>query len=414
MNIIKSSVNMWIKIISVVLALFVFSFGEIALNDISGMFEYPHFNEILEDQKTDKEKEILSSLEIQAEKINREISLNEDILSETEKNIKDIEETLDQLLKGQEISPDKETNELKNSYQKSYIELQKKRENVRKILSDLKTESTASDTELNEYSETINNKYEDKVIKIQKAMEKSVEIKILIFQLILLIILAAIAVILYIKFKSSKYIYPVSGYSAAIALMIAQAVYIHSPFKLHYYVFIFIGIAACTALIIWLVRNLSKINKKETLSIVKKNLSVSRCPGCSSFISIAEKDSLVKGKTRLRTFIILIIVTAAIFGNGSGIVIFFDNINDITTQELLFSIFLIAFPWIVLFAFLNIFAAASDKKIPDPDQFRSNRCPVCGLELIKVCEKCGAKRHALLPFCSSCGDRDETDAEIQS
>ncbi len=56
MNIIKSSVNNWIKIISVVLAVFIFSFGEIALNDISNMFEYPDFNTILEEQKTDSEK----------------------------------------------------------------------------------------------------------------------------------------------------------------------------------------------------------------------------------------------------------------------------------------------------------------------------------------------------------------------
>jgi hypothetical protein len=48
MNLIKSSVNNWIKIISVVLALLVFSFGEIALSDISDLFSVQSLDDIIE------------------------------------------------------------------------------------------------------------------------------------------------------------------------------------------------------------------------------------------------------------------------------------------------------------------------------------------------------------------------------
>ncbi len=407
MNIIKSSVNNWIKIISIVLAVFVFSFGEIALNDISDMFEYPDFEDILEEQKTDSEKERLEILKDKSYEISSRISDAEDNLYNIEESIKDIEQTLKQLLEGQKISPDSETGKLKSSFQKNFVELQKQREQVKKQISDFRKEEAETDDEIDRYHEEIYEKYEESVIDIQERREKAVDLKILASQLILLVILAGIAVFLYLKFKKTKYIYPVTGYSGAIALMIAQAIYIHSPFKLHYYVFIFIGIAACIALIIWLVRNLTKINKKETLSIVKKNLGAGRCPGCSSFISIQERENALKGKSRFRSFIIFIIICAALLGNGSGIVIFFDNINDITTSELMYSIFLIIFPWIILFLFMNIYTASTDKKIPDPDQFRSNNCPVCGLELVRICNKCGNKRHALLPYCSSCGSSDE-------
>ena len=409
MDIIKSSVNNWIKIISVILAVFVFSFGEIALKDIENMFEYPDFNTILEDQKTDSEKELFDKLTEKSENIYSEISGFKESLSETEGNIKDIEETLDQLLEGQEISPDSETGQLKSKYQKSYVELQKEREQIKKRIADLNREKTAIEDELDIYQKNIYEKYEENVIDIQNRKEKAVKIKVLLNQLILLVILAAAAVVLYRKFKKTKYIYPVTAYSSAIALMIAQAVYIHSPFKLHYYVFIFIGITACIALIIWLVRNLTKINRKETLSIIKKNLASSRCPGCSSLISITETGYSLKGKNRFRSFIIFIILCAALIGNGSGIVIFFDNISDISTSQLMYSIFLIIFPWIVLFVFINIYSSSTDKKIPDPDQFRNNNCPVCGLELVKTCSSCKAKRHALLPYCNSCGHNDETE-----
>ena len=411
MNIIKSSVNSWIKIISVVLALFVFSFGEIALNDISEMFDYPSFEDILEREKTDSEKKELEDLQSRYKEISSEISQKESILDDTEESINDIEETLAQLLKGQEVSPDIETGQFKSSFQKNYIDLQKKREQLKKEISDLKKRKSEIDSETDKYNKTIYEKYEDKVTELQENEEKSIELKVLLFQLLLLVILAAAAVFLYLKFKGTKYIYPVSGYSAAIALMTAQAIYIHSPFKLHYYVFIFIGIAACIALIIWLVRNLTKINRKETLSIVKKNLASGRCPGCSSYISIEERPLSGKGKNGFRSFIIFIILCAALLGNGSGIVIFFDNINDITTSQLMYSIFLVIFPWIVLFVFMNIYTASGEKKIPDPDQFRNRSCPVCGLELVKKCVKCGAVRHALLPYCSSCGSRDEEAAE---
>ena len=407
MNIIKSSVNNWIKIISVVLAVFVFSFGEIALNDISKMFDYPGFDDILENLKTDGEKENFKILQKQYEDISNTVSLKEDNLGDISENIKDIEETLDQLLEGQEISPDSETGKLKSSFQKNFIELQKEREELKKEISGLKRNLSDVKSGLDKYHEDINEKYKDKASEIQEDEKKSVEIRILVFQLILLLILSGIAVFLYLKFRNTKYIYPVTGYSSAIALMTAQAIYIHSPFKLHYYVFIFIGIAACIAVIIWLVKNLTKINRKETLAIVKKNLAAERCPGCSSYISIEERDISVKGKNRFRSFIIFIIICAALLGNGSGIVIFFDNINDITTSQLMYSVFLIIFPWIVLFVFMNIYTASGESKIPDPVQFRSRNCPVCGLELVRKCEKCGALRHALLPYCSSCGSSDD-------
>ena len=411
MNIIKSSVNNWIKIISVVLAVFVFSFGEIALNDISEMFDYASFEDILEKEKSDSEKKKLEDLQDSYKEISTQISQKESMLDDTEERIKDIEETLDQLLKGQEISPDVETGQFKSSFQKNYIDLQNKREQIKKDISDLKKRKSASDSEMDKYNENIYEKYKDKVTDIQEKEEKSVELKILLFQIILLLLFAGIAVFLYLKFKNTKYIYPVAGYSAAIALMTAQAIYLHSPFKLHYYVFIFIGIAACIGLIIWLVRNLSKINKKETLSIVKKNLASGRCPGCSSYISIKERPLSAKGKNGFRAFIIFIIICAAILGNGSGIVIFFDNINDITTSQLMYSIFLVIFPWVVLFVFMNIYTTSGEKKLPDPDQFRNSCCPVCGLELVKKCKNCGSVRHALLPYCSSCGSRDDEAAE---
>jgi predicted RNA-binding Zn-ribbon protein involved in translation (DUF1610 family) len=201
--------------------------------------------------------------------------------------------------------------------------------------------------------------------------------------------------------------YPVSGYSAAIALMIIQAIYIHSPFKLHYYVFIFMGIAACIALIVWLVKNLTRISKKETLSTVKKNLAAIRCPGCSSVLSVNNENIPGKGGNKLKSVTIVIILLGALMGNSSAVVIFFDNISSITVPELFFSLFLLIFPWIVLYMFLTLFAGITGKKVPDPDSFNSNNCPVCGLELISVCKKCGSKRHSLLPYCSSCGDNPE-------
>ncbi len=407
MDLIKSSVNNWIKLISLVLSLLVFSFGEIALNDISTLFEEPDYNDILENLKTGDEKNSIKTLEESIAEVDKNISREENLLYGIEEQIESSRETLDQLLESQKVSPDTGTEKLKNEYQNTFIELQGKREKSRAALSDLKLNYSQLSSRLDSLQSSVNRKYEEKAEKIHSGEIKKYETKILISQIIFLVILGSAAVILYLKFKSTKYIYPVSGYSSAIALMIAQAIYIHSPFKLHYYVFIFIGILFCIALIIWLVKNLTKINKKETLSVIKKNLIAKRCPGCSSVISINDDQLKTEGGGKLKSFVIVLILLGALFGNGSGIVIFFDNFGDISPSEIIFSVFLIIFPWIVLYLFVSLFSTFTDRKVPDPEHFNSNSCPVCGLKLIEICEKCGEKRHSLLPYCGSCGNSKE-------
>ncbi|MBI9100696.1 MAG: hypothetical protein JEY91_19645, partial [Spirochaetaceae bacterium] len=322
-----------------------------------------------------------------------------------EEDINSKQDVLNQLLENQKINPNNDTELLLKKYQEQFVRLQNEKEVIKSDLLDAKLELTRLNRESDNLNESLKGKYNDELNRIKNKETRSSEIKIIVTQLVLLVILLILGIVLFLKFKKTKYLSPVLGYNFAITIILLQSIYIHSPFKLHYYTFITIGIAVSIILIVWLIKNLNKLSKKELLSLSKKNLIKGKCPNCSSTLSLkALPKEDIKGR-KVKSFLLIMIIIAALFGNGSGIVIIFDSLNNIDIIEILVAFSLIVVPWLFVYLFLSSIFQFSSKKVPEPDQFNNKFCPVCGLTFILKCKECGEDRHNLLPYCSSCGDK---------
>ena len=405
MQLIKTTVNNWIIAISIILGILVFSLGEIALNDISKIYPLRPDNDIFIDLITSDEKTELENLKSNMETLNLYIYDAEYKLEGYEEDINSKQDVLNQLLENQKINPNNDTELLLKKYQEQFVRLQNDKEVIKSDLLDAKLELTRLNRESGNLNETLRVKYDDELHRIMDKETRSSEIKIIVTQLVLLVILLILGIVLFLKFKKTKYLSPVLGYNFAITIILLQSIYIHSPFKLHYYTFITIGIAVSIILIVWLIKNLNKLSKKELLSLSKKNLIKGKCPNCSSTLSLtAMQKEDIKGR-KVKSFLLIMIIIAALFGNGSGIVIIFDSLNNIDIIEVLVAFSLIVVPWLFVYLFLSSIFQFSSKKVPEPDQFNNKFCPVCGLTFILKCKECGEDRHNLLPYCSSCGDK---------
>lgn len=405
MQLIKTTVNNWIIAISIILGILVFSLGEIALNDITKIYSIRSNNDIFTDFITSDEKTELENFKSNIEIQNLQILESEYKLEGYEEEIDSKQEVLIQLLENQKINPNNATEILLNEYQEQFVELQNKKEILQSDLLDTNLELTRLKRESDNHYNLLKAKYDNELNNTKKKESKNREIKIIVTQMILLLLLLILGIFLFLKFKKTKYLSPLLGYNFAIIIIFLQSIYIHSPFKLHYYTFITIGIAVSIILIVWLIKNLNKLSKKEILSLSKKNLIKRKCPNCSSTLSLkpfAKED--IKGQ-KIKSFLLIMIIIAALFSNGSAIVIIFDSLNNIEIAEILTAVLLIMVPWFFVYLFLMSIFPFSSKNVPEPDQFNNKYCPICGLTFIVKCKQCGEDRHNLLPYCSNCGNK---------
>lgn len=403
MDLIKSNVNFWIKVISVVLAILVFTLGEIALNDIENkIYKVKNQDEILTELQSKEEKEKMALLVEDMEKKENNIKQYKYQIDLLDTDITSKKSTLEQLLENQKVSPNSETQNQISLYQKEFLSLQSKREKINSLFISEEFELNRLKREIADFEKSIRTKYDEKLKDIKMRDERNKQIKVLITQFVFILFLFVSGILLLMRFKKSSFFPPVLGYNVAIYVIIAQAIYVHSPFKLHYYVFILIGIIVCIIAIIWLIKNIADISKKQNINVIKKSLALGKCPNCSSEISLKEVTKENYRGHKLKTFIIISIIISALIGNSSGVVVFFSNIRDITLKEILFSLLLILLPWIILYFFITILTPFKGKRIPDPEEFNNNACTVCGLVHIIKCDKCGKMRHNLLPYCGSC------------
>ncbi len=411
MQLIKTTVNNWIIVISVVLGILVFSLGEIALNDISKLYPVRSSDDIFKELHTPEEHKALEELSLKIKEMDLFMYDAEYQLQGYEEDISSKKEILDQLLENQDINPNSDTEILLNKYEDQFVKLQGEKEKLKANLWDKRLDLTKLNREKDNYNEILRIKYEEKYNQILNEEKRNSELKVILTQIILLVIFLIIGILLFFKFRKTRYLSPVLGYNFAVIIILIQSIYIHSPFKLHYYTFIAIGIVLSLILIVWLIKNLNKLSRKEILSISKKNLIKGKCPICSSNISLKPFVKEIYKGQKIKSFLLVIIIIAAIFGNGSGIIIIFDNIRNMEILELSASIFLLVIPWLLVYLFLQFIFPYSAKNVPEPNQFNNNNCPVCGLTFISRCNKCGEYRHNLLPFCNNCGDRIEKEEQ---
>jgi len=406
MDMVKTNVNNWIKIISIILGVLFFTLLEIALNDIENkIFITKSYDELLNEIQTKEEKDEIINIDDKIKSIQSKLDEYKYQIESLENDITSKKQTLDQLLENQKVNPNNETKTQITIYQKQFLDLQNKKDIIKRseidegfLLSNLKRERDT--LKIN-----IENKYKEKLKLLEYKNERSTQIKVLAFQALLILVLFIIGTLLMIKFRKSDFFLPILAFNFAIYIVIAQAIYIHSPFKLHYYVFITIGIVICILSTIWLLKNMTKIYKNQTVSLIKKNLSLNKCPKCNNEISIIEVTAKNYKGEKLKTFIIVSIVLGALIGNGSGVVLFVSSLSSFSASYIMFSLFLILMPWIILYVFINVLSPFKNSKIPDPDQFKNRSCPVCGLNFVVKCDKCGNDRHNLLPYCNTCGNQ---------
>lgn len=405
MKIIKTSINNWIIVISVVLGVLVLSLGEMGLKDTARLFKVRSETTILEELHTVEEKSISREFTESISSLSTRLKDDENKLDNLNDDIRSKKEIIDQLLENQKVNPNTETELSIKEFQKQYLNLQNTKQEAKSRILSLDSELTKYKRDSEDFHNKLSKKYKETVLSLKREESKSREFKILLTQLITILLSLVLGFVLFRKFRKTKYFPPVLGYNISVTIIFIQAIYVHSPFKLHYYTFILIGLGICITAIILLIKNISKLTKKESLKIIKKSLIVGRCPSCTSNISLKPSEIRVFKGNKLKSFLLTVIILTAILSNGSGIVIFVDNASGISADELFSSLFLILFPWILVYFFLRYLSPFAVKNVPDPGQFNNNNCPVCGLKLISKCSKCGEKRHNLLPYCNNCGDK---------
>ncbi len=292
------------------------------------------------------------------ERAARELKERQQLLKDS---IDNSQRTMDQLLeiqrlsleKGSELSPDEQTAMAENI--RLFLENQKQYQTLNEEISQLSQEAAAIRQQERDNDELLNAAREPILAEYRRQQERH-NLRMAGLKLAVLVPLLLVAVVLYLKKRTSIYAPLIYSFAIAVAAKVMLVIHEHFPARYFKYILTVVALAIVTCVLVVLLRMIAFPKRDWLLKQYREAYEAFLCPICSYPIR--------RGPLKYRSWTRRSIRKAA---------------------------------------FRVPSASSTEQDAP-------YTCPMCATKLFEACGSCQAIRHSLLPACHQCGDATVQEA----